>query len=249
AAEGLGIYASYGINGREPTRNDMFAGFDNLDTTNVAFVGPLERVRPERVRDLETGVTYQNATLSAQANLFAMEFREEIAPIGELSYLGSPLRKNVGRSYRRGLELDATWRPAARLTLGGSATLMRARIAEYTDDATGETFRDVAPLLTPEVLVSHQGTVALTRELSAGVAGRYMGRSYLANTGDARFVLPSSYLLDGHVSWTRGRWGLAVHANNLSDANAYASGYTDGAASYYFVAPPRNVLVTAKLGF
>ena len=52
-------YASYGVNGREPARNDILAGFDNLDTSNVKFVGPFNRVRPETVGDLEAGVRYR----------------------------------------------------------------------------------------------------------------------------------------------------------------------------------------------
>jgi iron complex outermembrane receptor protein len=37
ASKPLSVYASYGQNSREPARSDMFAGFDNLDTSNVAF--------------------------------------------------------------------------------------------------------------------------------------------------------------------------------------------------------------------
>ena len=95
----LSWYASYGSNGREPTRNDMFAGFDNLDTTNAAFVGPLDRVRAERVRDAEAGVTYRSAAAELSANLFDMRFRNEIAPIGALSYGGGAGR---GRCAGRG---------------------------------------------------------------------------------------------------------------------------------------------------
>ena len=51
----LSLYASFGRNTREPARGDMFAGFDNLDTSNVAFVGDLHRVKPETVNDLEIG--------------------------------------------------------------------------------------------------------------------------------------------------------------------------------------------------
>ena len=46
----------YPIHGREPPRHDMFAGFDNLDTTNAEFIGELDRVKPESVRDLEAGL-------------------------------------------------------------------------------------------------------------------------------------------------------------------------------------------------
>src|SRR5205085_11822271 len=59
----LSLYTSYGQNTREPARSDMFAGFDNLDTSNVSFVGSLARVKPERVHDLEARMTYRGAAL------------------------------------------------------------------------------------------------------------------------------------------------------------------------------------------
>ena len=81
----LAAYASYGSTSREPARSDMLAGFDNLDTSNVAFVGDLSRVRPETVHDVETGVTFTTAQARFQGNLFSMDFRNEIEPIGALS--------------------------------------------------------------------------------------------------------------------------------------------------------------------
>lgn len=170
AARHATLYASYGSNGREPTRNDMFAGFDNVDTTNADFVGPLSRVRPERVHDGEAGVRWRATSLSANVNLFAMRFRNEITPVGELSYIGLPLRKNVRASYRRGLEADVTWQPVSAITASANATLSRNRIADYTDDATGATYHDIDPLLTPTVLLNHAVDWRMAPALSLFVA-------------------------------------------------------------------------------
>ena len=145
----LSLYASYGVNSREPSREDMFGGFDNLDTTNEAFVGSLGNVRPERAQDLEAGITMRAPRVGVQANVFDMRFRNEILPIGELSYIGTPLRVNVPSSYRRGVELDFTLAPLPILTTAINATLMTSRIREYTD-RDGTTFRDVPALLTPQ---------------------------------------------------------------------------------------------------
>jgi len=243
------LYASYGSNGREPTRNDMFAGFDNVDTTNVDFVGPLSRVRPERVYDAEAGVRWRTTALSANVNVFDMRFRNEITPVGELSYIGLPLRKNVRASYRRGLEADVTWRPRSSITASANATLSRNRIAEYTDDASGETYRDVEPLLTPTVLVNHAVDWQMVSSLSLSVSGRYVGRSFLANTGDERFTTPSAYLLDAGLAWHRGRHELSLQVMNVGSTRFYAAGYTDGTSPYYFVTAPRAVFLTATLGF
>jgi iron complex outermembrane receptor protein len=243
------VYASYGSNGREPTRNDMFAGFDNVDTTNIAFVGPLSRVRPERVRDVEAGVRWRTPSLSANLNVFDMRFRNEITPVGALSYIGLPLRKNVRSSYRRGLEGDVTWRPVAAVGVSANATVSRNRIAEYTDDATGTTYRDVAPLLTPAVLANHSIDWELTPAFSLSLAGRYVGKSFLANTGDERFMTPAAHLLDAGVSWRRGRHEIALSVMNVASARFYGAGYTDGTTPYYFVTAPRGIFATATIGF
>jgi iron complex outermembrane receptor protein len=245
----LRLYASYGRNSREPARNDMFAGFDNLDTSNVAFVGDLGRVRPETVHDVEAGVTARTAVASFQGNLFSMDFRNEIAPIGALSYLGLPLRKNVRASFRRGVELDGTYRIAPRATVAANLTLMRARIAEYTDDATGLTYRDVPPLLTPAVTTAQRIQLDATRRLSFAIEGRYTGKSQLDNTGDLRLTLPAAYLVDATASWRQGRVALTLRGNNLTNSKRFGSGYAGGATPYYYVLPPRNLFGALSLEF
>ena len=114
--EGAVAYASVGMNGREPTRADLFAGADNVDSATARSVLPLTRVHPETAYDLETGVTWHRSSVRAQANLFLMQFRDEIAPIGAINEIGYLLRKNVSRSVRRGAEGDLTFHLSPRVT-------------------------------------------------------------------------------------------------------------------------------------
>jgi iron complex outermembrane receptor protein len=247
----LSLYASYGQNTREPARSDMFAGFDNLDTSNVAFVGSLDRVKPERVHDLEAGITYRGTSFDAQANLYSMDFRNEIAPIGALSYLGTPLRKNVGASYRRGIEADVAYRGIPRLLLNANVAASANRIREYTDSTGDEpvTYHNVEPLLTPRLVTFERAQFAATRTFAVALETRYQSRAFLENTGDARFVLPAAFNLDGSVSWRVRQYELLVRGNNLTNSKKYGSGYASGGVSYYYVVPPRNLFVTAKLLF
>ncbi len=55
AAPRLTLFASYGTTGREPTRNDLFAGADDVTPDDAPTLLPLTRVRPEHVNDLEAG--------------------------------------------------------------------------------------------------------------------------------------------------------------------------------------------------
>src|SRR5207237_4117712 len=131
-----------GLSTREPTRNDLFQGEDNATIPH-----DLHAVRPERVLDIEAGWDYRTHNATIAANGYAMEFRHEIAATGELSDIGLPLRRNVDRSYRRGVELDGMWQVAPNLRLRNSTNFSRNRIHEWLQ------FRDVNPLLTPGVIV------------------------------------------------------------------------------------------------
>ena len=248
-SEPLSLYASYGVNTREPGRDDMFAGFDNLDTTNVAFVGALDGVRPERVQDLEVGVTGEAGPLSVQANVFDMRFHNEILPIGELSYIGTPLRENVPSSYRRGAELDVSFQPMERVVLSGNATLMTSRIREYTD-RDGVTYRDVPALLTPRFQSAQRASWTPAPGLSLAVEGRYIGKSQLTNTNDPGLVLPSTYVVDARASWSVGRYSLTAFGFNLNDSRGYSTGNvsSSGAPRYFVLAPP-NVQVVLRATF
>jgi iron complex outermembrane receptor protein len=235
----LSAYASIGRAQREPTRLDLLLGEDNATVPH-----DLEAVKPEEVVDFEAGVNYNTPTLALQANLYAMEFDDEIALTGELSDIGLPLRRNVDESYRRGVELDLRWLLGGGWALTNSTTLSRNRIREWTQfyDVYGPdgswvgsepiTHRDVPPLLTPELIVN-QGVEWAGRDLSLALIGRYIDESHLDNTGSEEFLAPSYFNLDLRGSFTLSRWRSAgrptitVYVNNvLDDDEQYPSGYS-----------------------
>ena len=243
----LSAYASYGVHTREPGREDMFAGFDNVDMRNVAFVGTLDRIRPERVRDLEAGLRMATTRLSAAVNLFDMRFEHEILPIGVLSNIGTPLRKNVPQSRRRGVELDAAIHALPSLQLGGNATLMTSRIAEYTN-RQGMVFRDVPALLTPRFMSAQRITWSPARALSLGVEGRYAGASQLTNADDPSLVLPATWQVDASITAQRGRHRLTLFGNNLGNSRGYSTGNVSSSGrARYFVLAPLNLHLLAQV--
>jgi iron complex outermembrane receptor protein len=249
-SKALSIYGSLGANTREPARSDMFAGFDNLDTSNASFVGDLRRVKPEHVRDLEAGTMFHSSALDLQADVYDMRFHDEITPIGALSYIGTPLRKNVGSSYRRGVEADLTVRAIPRTLLSGNVTLSRNRIQNFVD-STGETpviYRDVEPLLTPRATAYGRAAFAASQYVWLAADVRYAGESFLQNNGDPRFILPAATTLDLSASLHERGVEFVFRANNVTNSRKYGSGYASGDVPAYYVLPPRNLFVTAKIG-
>ncbi len=237
------VYASLGRAQREPARLDLLQGEDN-----ATVVHDLEAVRPEEVLDLEVGVNVDTARLALQANLYAMEFTDEIALTGELSEVGLPLRRNVDDSYRRGLEIDLKWmaRPSWAVLLG--ANLSHNRISEWVqfydvyDDSAAWigsepiTHRDVPPLLSPEAIVN-LGAEWARGGSRVALIGRHVAAAHLDNTGLDRFRTPSYTNFDLRASVGLGRWWpaasprITLFVNNLlDDDEQYPSGY-----SYQFI--------------
>ena len=164
----------------------------------------LSAVQPEEVVNVEAGLEWSRPGLSVRANAYSMAFRNEIAQTGELSEVGLPLRRNVDRSARRGVEVDVTWQPVKPLQVRHSAAYSYNRIRSWTqsydvyDDtgawagATSLTHDNVVPLLTPAVLVSLGAEYAPANWVTLGAAGRYVGAAHLDNTNNGAFTAPAS---------------------------------------------------------
>ena len=238
--EKLGLFASIGRSAREPARNDLLEGEDD-----VAAPIDLRAVKPERVMDYELGAEWRSDRLAASVNLYAMEFENEIAATGEQSALGYAIRRNLPKSSRRGLELALRWHPADRWQVDLTADVARNRIATwrqtfdvYTEGgyyagSAARTFHDTPPYLSPERIFAASLVWRPAGALALTLAGRYVGRAYLDNTGDRRLSAEPYSLLDAGAELDLSRWlpygnpRLRVQANNvLDDDRAWPSGYS-----------------------
>lgn len=244
-AHNAGVYVSAGVSRREPTRNDLFQGEDN-----ASFAHDLGAVRPERLFDFEAGWDYRTARGSIAANVYAMEFHDEIAATGELSDIGLALRRNVDRSHRRGIEIEHAWQLAEAWRIRGNATLSRNRIAHWTQfydvyNAAGAitgsraiVHANVNPVLTPSVLINESVDYAISRVATMSATVRFVGKTYLDNTNSEAFTTPSFATVDMNAAWSVvPSIRLSLQVNNLLNRKrVFPSGY-----SYLFLTPAGNV--------
>ena len=237
---GASAYLSVGRTEREPARSDLLYGEDN-----ASALPDFSAVKPETVWDVELGAEWRTKSLLLKANLYDMEFRNEIAATGELSAIGQPLRKNVDRSFRRGIELEAGWQALDALRLTASVNASRNRISTWTQfydvyDANGDyagstsrTFHDVEPVATPPFQATLGAETTALEGFTVGATGRYVAASWLDNTNAEGLEAPRTFQLDATLAVDLSRWipagkpRLKVQVNNvLDDRRLWPRGYS-----------------------
>jgi iron complex outermembrane recepter protein len=232
------LYYSIGGTGREPTRNDMFGGNDNLlaDETGKPV---LPITKAEFVVDQELGFRRESRRFPFSVNLYYMDFRNEIVLDGKFGPNGLALTNNVDRSFRTGVEWSLTYRLNRNVAFVNNSSYNYSRIKE----------RQVVfqPILTPSLIVN-QEVVYTANRFSAAVSGRCQGRSYMdfANTA----TLDSYVLVNGRFGYEFGGFQLGLFLNNITNASYFSNGYVDyDGSKKYFVQAPTNFFTTLKYTF
>ena len=69
------VYASYGIGHKEPVRNNFMQQIANPDREDT-------KARPERLKDREVGYKFQSKRFTAGANLYWMDYTDQLVLTG-----------------------------------------------------------------------------------------------------------------------------------------------------------------------
>ncbi|MEZ5072079.1 MAG: TonB-dependent receptor [Bacteroidales bacterium] len=179
-------YASLAIGHREPTRQNFKDATGDPDATPLA----------EELRDLELGYELRLPALALAANLYFMDYLNQLVPTGELSTDGYPVMSNVDRSYRTGLELSAGIEPLSFLQWNANLTLSRNRIRNFVESYVDydtqtwegtERTRDLGdtPLAySPGVIGNSDLCLTVAGALNIHWISQYVGEQSIVNTGN-----------------------------------------------------------------
>ena len=172
------LYASYGIAHKEPVRNNFMQQIANPDRTDVI-------AKPERLNDLEAGYKYQSRYFSAGANIYWMDYKDQLVLTGELNAIGEALTKNLDKSYRLGIELEAAWQPIDWFRWDANATWSRNRVKDMVvtlTDGSNVNLGSQPLAFSPDFILNNIFTFTY-RGLKGSIQSQYVGDQYLTNTG------------------------------------------------------------------
>ena len=181
-------YLSYAMAHKEPTRND----YENVLQNS-------SKPRHETLNDFELGYNFSGERLSFGVNFYYMRYKDQFVLTGEQNAIGEMISKNVGDSYRRGVELQAAWRPFDFLRWDANLTWSHNRekntLVQMND--TGETVNlGNTPLSFSPNLIFNNVFTAEYRGFRASLQTQYVSRQLMTRTGFTQFEE------DGHIVHT-----------------------------------------------
>lgn len=278
------LYAVAGVSHREPARADIkenvkhaageapepFRGGSRLgreERASGSFSGAVP-IRAEAMLDIELGYQHTAHRWSASANGYAMLYKDQLTPMGQLNSGGYALMENVDKSYRLGVELMGGCRLTKWMQLDANLTLSSNKIIDYTfadfesgvDSVATNRTANTDLSFSPNVVGAAVATFEPWKNAKLQLIGKYVGAMYCDNTSreavrqDAYFVanVKASY------SWDLLRGGkltaeLLVNNifNNMYRLSAWTADYAYDGVLYteraYYQQPGTNIMARVKV--
>jgi iron complex outermembrane receptor protein len=236
------LYGSYAVANREPNRTD--------------YMGGSARPKPERLDNIEIGWRKNSANHSFELNYYLMNYTDQLVLTGRLDNVGSPVRANVGKSYRTGIELTGAIRISDQLMWNANVTWSSNKNKDFVvDEADLTKKKNTSIILSPEWIGGSQLEWKAFPKFQAYLMSKYVGKQYLDNTENDHLILDPYFINDLRLTYSLTPKGmtsldLSVLMNNVFDV-AYSSNgatYGDGVA-YYFPQAGRNLMGMVTLKF
>ncbi len=257
-------YLFAGIGHREPVRRDFTES------------SPESRPKAEQLQNIELGWRHQGSRLLLNANLYLMNYKDQLVLTGEINDVGGFSRTNIDKSHRAGIELEAGYLFSKAFQWRGNVTLSRNKIDRFVEHSdmydsnwnwTGTDIQEYSNTdiaFSPSVVAASILSYQFLEALSMSLESKYVGSQYIDNTMSSERML-DAYLLNNvrmSYEWDPGMFQaveLVVQVNNLLDTqyvtNAWIYKGVVGDQGMipiedgYFPQAGRNFLVGVNLKF
>ena len=223
------LYGSYAIANREPNRTDY------LDGT--------EKPKSERLGNLELGWRKTTGKYGIEANYYLMNYVDQLVLTGAISDVGSPIRANVGRSYRTGIELSGLINFTDKFSWNANLTWSVNKNKNFAvfDENNNATNLNTTIILSPSWIGGSQFTWKPFENFQASLLSKYVGKQYLDNTQDENVVLDDYFINDLRFSYqfkpkALEAIELSALVNNFLDVKYSSNGYSYDGRSIFLSA-------------
>ena len=182
------LYVSYGKAHREPRRAD----FENGIT------------KPEKLDDYELGWRFKAQKNTINTNIYFMNYKDQLVLTGAIDDTGAPLRATSGKSYRLGLEIDATFLIGDNFRILPNLALSSNKNLDFVSPIDGELVNLGTTNLSfsPNIVAGNKFEYEPITNLQLGLYTKYVGEQYMGNVDSDVSKLDAYFVNDFNISYT-----------------------------------------------
>ncbi|MBO4380514.1 MAG: TonB-dependent receptor [Muribaculaceae bacterium] len=191
------VYASIGVAHKEPTRNNYTDGHLS------------QSPRAESLIDYEAGYSVGGSWFNVGANIYFMNYKDQLVLTGELNEIGEPLADNMPSSYRAGIELTGALR-FGDFEWNAAATFSRNKIRDFVEvlyeneSPSGD--KIITPLgdtniaFSPNVVINNSFAYSW-KGFRASLASHYVSKQYMSNMDCPDHILDAYFFSDFDITY------------------------------------------------
>lgn len=222
---GHNAFVSFSMANREPNRD------------NFTEAAPDERPVHETLYDYEAGYNYTAKRFHVGANLYFMDYDNQLILTGKISDIGEVLTSNIKDSYRMGIELMGGVQIARWVSWNANVTLSRNKIKNFTEyvdnwdtgDQEMNNLGTTSIAFSPDVIANSMFDFSF-RDFTASFNSQFVGRQYLDNTSSKDRSVDSYFINSLRVGYSfkpsfMKEIALDVTVNNLFNAKYETNGW------------------------
>ena len=163
------IYFSLSRAFREPTRSD----FEN----NI-------NIQPEELVDYELGWKFNTKKFYFSSNLYYMNYKNQLVLTGALDDVGSPIRENSGKSFRKGIELESIFKATNNLDISSNISFSRNKNIDYKTNFDGvvTNWGDTDISFSPDLVSSIGVNFRPKEDINISILNKFVGEQFMSNT-------------------------------------------------------------------
>jgi len=163
------VYLSFARANKEPKRADYIDG---------------DKPKPEQLNDFELGWKSQNTKRTFNANIYYMQYKDQLVLTGALNDVGTPIAENVGKSYRLGLELDAAFKIGEQFIWKPNMAISKNKNVDKYDNKDGElvALGETDLSYSPNFIASNIVVYKPTKKLDFTLLSKYVSEQFMSNT-------------------------------------------------------------------
>jgi iron complex outermembrane receptor protein len=231
------LYFSYARANREPNRTDYEGG----------------NAKSEKLNDFEMGWRYAADKVQINSNVYYMAYKDQLILTGKLDDVGSPIRSNSEKSFRLGLEVDATIALSKQFIIRPNFTLSSNKNIDLAVE--GENYGTTDISYSPSVIVGNIIVYKPFENLQISWLQKFVGEQYMNNIELPAAKLANYFVNDLNIAYEIKPKSVFKSivitglVNNILDKKYVSNGYMWDVYPYYYPQAGINFLAGLTLKF